>query len=96
MNFSKYRLYTCVGLHGSGSLNKVLDYKQLDKINEHKFIYSPEEYEQAKTKSYHTINQYGKLSIPENTENYYYYSFNNTPTEILGLIELIKNNFSEY
>ena len=74
----------------------ITDYKQLDKINEHKFIYSPEEYEQAKTKSYHTINQYGKLSIPENTENYYYYSFNNRPNEILGLIELIKNNFSEY
>jgi len=74
----------------------ITDYKQLDKINEHKFIYSQEEYEQAKTKSYHTINQYGKLSIPENTQNYYYYSFKNTSTEILGLIELIKNNFAEY
>ena len=75
---------------------KITDYKQLNKINEHKFIYSPEEYEEAKTKSYHTIDKYGKLSIPENSDNYYYYSINNTPEEILNLIELIKTNFSEY
>lgn len=78
------------------SKTEIKEYKQLDKINEHKFIYSPEEYEQAKIKSYHSINQYGKISIPENTENYYYYSMNNTPAEISNLIELIKKNFPEY
>ena len=51
-------------------------------------ISNKEEYDKAKTKSYHTINQYGKLSIPEYTQNYYYYSINNTPTEILNLMKL--------
>ena len=75
---------------------KITDYKQLDKVNEHKFIYSPEEYENAKTKSYHTIDKYGKLSIPENSNNYYYYSINNRVDEIEDLIELIKNVLPEY
>lgn len=66
------------------------DYKQLDKINKNKFIYSQEEYAEAKTKSYHTIKQYGTLSIPKDSKNYYYYSINNKPEEILELIELIK------
>ncbi len=74
----------------------ITEYKQLDKVNEHKFIYSPEEYTNAKTQSYHTINQYGTISIPENSENNYFYSINNTPTEILNLIEVIKDNFPEY
>ncbi len=66
------------------------DYKQLDKINKNKFVYSQEEYAEARTKSYHTIKQYGTLSIPAGSKNYYYYSINNKPEEILELIELIK------
>ena len=75
---------------------KITDYKQLDKVNEHKFIYSPEEYENAKTKSYHTIDKYGRLCIPENSNNYFYYSINNRVDEIEDLIELIKNVLPEY
>lgn len=71
------------------------DYKQLDKINKNKFIYSQEEYAEAKTKSYHTIKKYGTLSIPKDTKNYYYYSINNKPEEILELIELIKKELPD-
>lgn len=75
---------------------KITEYNQLKEVNKNKFIYSFEEYEQTKAKNYHTFDYYGKLSIPENTKNYYYYSHRNTPSEIQDLIELIKANFPEY